>query len=64
MNDFSVFLDTRWKRIMLIKSSPEDGYPKTCSASFTQSSECLVSALHPELLSQSVESQQLQPLMI
>ena len=35
-------------------------YLKTCSASFSQSTESLISALHPELLSGGVENQQLQ----
>ena len=39
-------------------------YLKTCSARFSRSTECLVSALHPELLSQGVEGQQLQQHMI
>ena len=36
---------------MLIKSSPENIYLNTCSASFSQSTEGLVPDLHPELLS-------------
>ena len=35
-------------------------YLKTCSASFSQNTEGLISALHPELLSGGIESQQLQ----
>ena len=37
---------------------------KTCAASFSQSTECLISALHPELLLGDVENQQLQQHMI
>ena len=37
-------------------------YLKACSASFSQSTECLI--LYPELLSGHVEGQQLQWLMI
>ena len=44
----------------LIKSSPEDIYLKACSASFSQSTECLIPDLHPELLSAGVEGQRLQ----
>ena len=33
-------------------------YLKTCSGSFSQSTESLISALHPELLSGGVENQQ------
>ena len=43
----------------LIKSS-ENVYLKACSASFPQSTECLVPDPHPELLSGDVEGQQLQ----
>ena len=35
----------------LIKSSPEQIYLKACSASFSQSTECLIPDFHPELLS-------------
>ena len=47
----------------LIKSS-ENIYLRACSASFPQSTECLIADLHPELLSGDVEGQQLQWLMI
>ena len=42
----------------LIKSSPENIYLKAYSPSFSQSTECLISDLHPELLSGCVEGQQ------
>ena len=32
-------------------------YLKTCSASFSQSTECLIAAPHPELLLKGVENQ-------
>ena len=51
-------------RIGLIKSAPENIYLKTCPSSFSQSTEYLISALHPELLSQGVENQRLQKHMI
>ena len=35
----------------LIKSSPEQIYLKACSASVSQSTECLIPDFHPELLS-------------
>ena len=35
-------------------------YLKACSVSFSQSTECLFPDLHCELLSEAVESQQLQ----
>ena len=44
----------------LIKSSPENLYLMTCSASFSQSTECLIPDLHPELLPGRVEDQRLQ----
>ena len=47
-----------------MKSSPENFYLKTFSASFSQSTECLVSDLHPEQFSGVVEGQQGQQLMI
>ena len=47
-----------------MKSSPENFYLKTFSASFSQSTECLIPDLHPELFSGVVEGQQLQQLMI
>ena len=37
---------------------------KTRSISFSQSTECLISDLHPELLSAGVEGQQLAVVMI
>ena len=46
------------------KTAPKNIYLKTYSASFSQSTEHLTSALYPELLSGGVESQQLQQLMI
>ena len=67
MKDFSAFLDRRREELglqnQLLKISE---YLKTCFASSpsplptTPSTECLISALHSELLSGSVESQQLQ----
>ena len=48
-------------RIRLIKSPY---YLKACSASFSQSTVCLLPDLHPELLSEGVEGQQLQWLII
>ena len=44
----------------LIKSSPENICLKACSASFPQSTECLIPDLCPELLSGCVEGQRLQ----
>ena len=44
--------------------APENISLKTCSASFPQSTEGLISDLHPEVLSGGVESQQLQQHMI
>ena len=46
------------------KTAPKNIYLKTYSASFSQSTEHLISALYSELLSGSVDSQQLQQLMI
>ena len=37
--------------IGLTKSSPENVYLKACSASFSQSTDCLIPDLNPELLS-------------
>ena len=37
--------------LRLIKFSPENIYLKACSASFSQSPECLIADLHSELLS-------------
>ena len=47
-------------RIELIKLAPEHKYLKTCPASFSQSTECLIPDLHPEPLSGGVEGQQVQ----
>ena len=44
----------------LIKSSPEKIYLKACSASFSQSTECLIPDLHPEPLPGGAEGQELQ----
>ena len=57
MKDFSAFLGVR---IGLMKSAPENICLKTCPASSSPEHRCLVSALHPELLSGGVEGQQLQ----
>ena len=46
--------------IRFIKSSPENIYLKTYSASFSPSTECLIPDLHPELLPGGVEGQELQ----
>ena len=48
------------KKIGLIKSVHKNIYLKTCSANFPQSTKCLISAFHPELLSGFVQNQQLQ----
>ena len=56
MKDFSAFLGVR---IGLMKSAPENICLKTCPASSSPEHRCLVSALHPELLSGGVEGQQL-----
>ena len=45
-------------RIGFIKSAPENTYLKTCSANFSLSTECLISVLHPKLLSGDAENQQ------
>ena len=37
---------------------------KACSASFSQSTECLIPDLHPEFLSRGIEGQQLQQFVI
>ena len=39
------------KELGLIKSSPEKIFLKACTASFPQSTECLLPGFHPELLS-------------
>ena len=39
------------QELELVKSSPEKIYLKACSASFSQSTECLIPDFHPELLS-------------
>ena len=44
--------------------SPENSYLKTCSASFSQSTQCLIPDLYPEVFSEGVEGQQLQQLVI
>ena len=75
MKDFSALLDIR--RIGLIKLAPENTYLKTCPTSLHTLtpprhrhssvqllSPVLISALHTELLSGRVESQQLQQHMI
>jgi len=51
-------------RIRLVRLSPENVYLKTCSASFSPSTECLISVLCPELLSRGLENQQLQQYML
>ena len=61
MKNFSAPLDTRRCKNWAHKIS---NYLKTCSASFSQSTERLIPDLHPELLSGGVEVQQLQRLMI
>jgi len=59
MKDFGAFQDIRRNKNWLIKSAPKmSNYLKTCSANFSQSTESLLSALHPELLSGDVENQQ------
>ena len=50
---FSAFLDyEKIQKIRLKKSSPENICLKPCSASFFQSTDCLISDLYPELLLQ------------
>ena len=49
MKDFSAFLDMRRCKILLIKLSLGNIYLKTCSASCSQRTECLVSDLHSAL---------------
>ena len=57
---FSAFLDyEKIQKIRLKKSSPENICLKPCSASFSQSTDCLISDLYPEL-SGCVKSQRLQ----
>lgn len=51
-------------RTGLVKLSPENIYLKTCSASFSPSTECLISVLHLELLSRVLENQQMQQYML
>ena len=46
------------------KSALENICLKTCPARFSLGTECLISALRPELLSGGVENQQLQQHMI
>ena len=46
----------------LIKSSPENPCLEACPAGFSQSTERLLPALHPELLSGGAERQCLQRL--
>ena len=62
MKDFSVFLDVRrYKNWARKNQLPKISYClKVCPVSFSQSTECLISAVHPELLSGGVESQQVQ----
>ena len=43
-----------------MKSSSENIYLKTCSASFSPSTDSVISALHSQLFSEGVENQQLQ----
>ena len=66
MKDFSVFLDMRrYKNWARKNQLPKISYYlKVCPVSFSQSTECLISAVHPELLSGDVESQQLQQYII
>ena len=48
MKGFSAFLDKRWcKNWPHKKTAPENIYLKTCPASFSKSTECLISALYP-----------------
>ena len=49
MKDFSAFLDMRRCKNWTHKSL-ENIYLKTCIASFSQSTDCLIPDLHPELL--------------
>ena len=67
MQGLNAFLNMRL-RLIFLKSTLDtlkvSNYLKTCSASFHQSIECLIPALHPELLSGGVENQQLQQHMI
>ena len=49
---FSAFLDLRRGKNWAHRNVPQiPKYLKTCSASFPQSTECLIPDLHPELLS-------------
>ena len=60
MKDFSAFLDMRRCTNWAHKIDPLNIYLKTCSASFSPSTECLIPVLYLELLSGGVEGQQLQ----
>ena len=42
------------KELGLIKSSPEKIFLKACTASFPQSTECLIPDFHPELFSREL----------
>ena len=57
MKEFSAFLDMR--SIGFLKSAPESVFLNTCPASFSRT-QCLISALHAELLSGDVEGQKLK----
>ena len=61
---FQWFLDLGIYKNWAHKIAPKNIYLKTCSASFVQSTDHLISAVYPELLSGGVESQQLQQFMI
>ena len=64
MKDVSAFLGMRRSRKCTHKTDPLTVCLKTCSASFSPSTECLISILYLELLSGVVEGQQLQQHMI
>ena len=61
VNDFSAFLDMRrYKNLDLKNLLKIFNYLKICSASFSQSTACLIPDLHPEFFSGCVEGQRLQ----
>ena len=64
MKDFSAFPDVRRYKNWVHKIDSWKILSEDLFCQFFQSIECLISALHPELLSGGAESQQLQLHMI
>ena len=63
MSPLMILVLSRYEKVQeigLLKSSPTNIYLEACSASFSQSTECLIPDLHPELLSGCVEGHGLQ----